>query len=341
MTKTNKEKEDASKKRAASKKLTAQQQDLLCKHLILACTSKNASTNASNNVSNNASNNAATSATMIMQMEAKKDDTEEEEQHELNPKPMSTSDARSNDDGTSGKDNDENIHDTSAPLDNAPPGNDDPESMFDELKPVRPMKCYLQSLFKHLKYEIRNDFPVKSCKWLLEFLSENDCQNLAIKANSCLCHNLGIDFDEPSYYWDIVVWLPDLQFQVNPPCLNCGQGCNFHSWQTNHFGPVVISLYNNYFVISHHYLCTHCKEISKQMKASAICSTRQAVFICGATVAAIVDDVVDRTQNEPASVSTSNNKTPSDGLSDKDRSFSSMKGLDNENHQHTFMGYNA
>ncbi len=72
MTKTNKEKEDASKKRAASKKLTAQQQDLLCKHLILACTSKNASTNASNNVYNNASNNAATAATMIMQMEAEK-----------------------------------------------------------------------------------------------------------------------------------------------------------------------------------------------------------------------------------------------------------------------------
>jgi hypothetical protein len=262
---------------------------------------------------------------------------------------MSTGDARSNGDGTGGKDNDENIHDTSAPSDNAPPGNDDPESMFDELKPVGPMKCYLQSLFKHLKYEIRNDFPVMSCKWLLEFLSENDCQNLAIKANSCLCQNLGIDFDEPFYYWDIVVWLPDLQFQVNPQCLNCGQGCDFHSWQTNHFhswqtnhfGPVVISLYNNYFVISHHYLCTHCKEISKQLKASAICSTRQAVFIHGATVAAIVDDVVDRTQNEPPNVSTSNNKTPSDGLSDKDRSFSSMKGLDNKNHQYTFMGYNA
>jgi hypothetical protein len=40
--------------------------------LILACTSKNASTNASNNVYNNASNNAATAATMIMQMEAEK-----------------------------------------------------------------------------------------------------------------------------------------------------------------------------------------------------------------------------------------------------------------------------
>jgi hypothetical protein len=77
------------------------------------------------------------------------------------------------------------------------------------------------------------------------------------------------------------------------------------------------------------------------LKASAICSTRQAVFIHGATVAAIVDDVVDRTQNEPPNVSTSNNKTPSDGLSDKDRSFSSMKGLDNKNHQYTFMGYNA
>jgi hypothetical protein len=70
-----------------------------------------------------------------MQMEAEKDDTEEEEQRELNPKPMSTGDARSNGDGTGGKDNDENIHDMSAPSDNAPPGNDDPESMFDELKP--------------------------------------------------------------------------------------------------------------------------------------------------------------------------------------------------------------
>jgi hypothetical protein len=77
------------------------------------------------------------------------------------------------------------------------------------------------------------------------------------------------------------------------------------------------------------------------MKTSAICATRQAVFIHGATVEAIVDDVVDRTQIEQANVSTSNNKTPSDGLSDKDRSFSSMKGLDNENHQYTFMGYNA
>jgi hypothetical protein len=44
MTKTNKEKEDVSKKRAASKKLTAQQQDLLRKHFILARASKNAST---------------------------------------------------------------------------------------------------------------------------------------------------------------------------------------------------------------------------------------------------------------------------------------------------------
>jgi hypothetical protein len=58
-------------------------------------------------------------------------------------------------------------------------------------------------------------------------------------------------------------------------------------------------------------------------------------------VEAGVDDVVDGTGNEPANVSTSNNKTPSDGLSDKDRSFSSTKELDDENHQYTFMGYNA
>jgi hypothetical protein len=54
-----------------------------------------------------------------------------------------------------------------------------------------------------------------------------------------------------------------------------------------------------------------------------------------------MEAIVDGTQNEPANVSTSNNKTPSDGLSDKDRSFSSTKGLDDENHQYTFMGYNA
>jgi hypothetical protein len=217
MTKTNKEKEDASKKKAASKQSTAQQQDLFHKHFIPAHASKNASTNASNYVSNNASNNATASATMIVQMEEEKDDTEEEEQLELNPKPMSTGDARSNGDGSGGEDdddnnNDKNIHDMSAPLDDAPPGNDDPESMFDELKPAGPMKRYLQSLFKHLKYETRNDFPVTSHKWLLEFLSENDWQILTIKVHS-LCCNLGIDFDEPSYYQDIVVWLPDLDLQ--------------------------------------------------------------------------------------------------------------------------------
>jgi hypothetical protein len=58
-----------------------------------------------------------------------------------------------------------------------------------------PMKHYLQSLFECLKYETRNDFPVTSCKRLLEdaFLSENNWQILAIKAHS-LCHNLGIGF---------------------------------------------------------------------------------------------------------------------------------------------------
>jgi hypothetical protein len=52
---------------------------------------------------------------------------------------MSTGDARSNGDGNGGKDNDDNdksIHNTSAPLDDPLPGDDDPESMFDGLKPV-------------------------------------------------------------------------------------------------------------------------------------------------------------------------------------------------------------
>jgi hypothetical protein len=192
------------------------------------------------------------------------------------------------------------------------------------------MKKYLQSVFERLQYEAKSDFPVMSRKWLLELLSENDWRIPATKANF-VCRKLGIDFDEPSYYRDIVVWLPDLRFHVDPPCPNCGRGCKFHCWQTNHFGRVVISLYDHYFVISRRYLCTHCEEETQQKKDNENKTVRFVLLQGGETAS-----------GQGATVEAIVNENPPDEMGDiSTGSIANNKPSSKEPPQYTFMGYNA
>ena len=123
---------------------------------------------------------------------------------EINPSPMVTN----------GLDSDEGLVAQVAVDANDDDDNDDDndaEDIFEGLQPEGPMKVYLQNIFEQLKKEMKKD--AVTSRWLLALLCEHKWSIPAVRAKQ-VCSKLNIEYDEPSYYHDIVVWLLDEQFLV-------------------------------------------------------------------------------------------------------------------------------
>jgi hypothetical protein len=77
-----------------------------------------------------------------------------------------------------------------------------------------------------------------------------------------VCKKLGLLYNEPVYYQDIYVWLPDVRWgaEVMPLCVFCktADKVSPHNFQAKHFGRRVCALTTNYCIITQRYTCVCC-----------------------------------------------------------------------------------
>lgn len=136
---------------------------------------------------------------------------------------------------------------------------------------------YLKGVYQRLHSETTGPASRDSSSepWLLNMLQKKEA-DYWLKASfaSTVCEKLGIVHQEPAYYRDIKVWLPDLQWgrEATPPCVQCGSAkhVGVHGYRDNHFGRRVVGLTENYFVISRRYICKCCEKTSHEAKRAAM-----------------------------------------------------------------------
>ena len=104
-------------------------------------------------------------------------------------------------------------------------------------------------------------------------LKNNDWVLLACHAKK-ICELLKLRFHEPSYYRDVVIWLPDVRWGVQaiPCCPNCRSNAKVgvHGWRDNHFGRRITTMTSNYFILSRRYICHECERDACSAKVAAM-----------------------------------------------------------------------
>ena len=96
---------------------------------------------------------------------------------------------------------------------------DDEECLDNADEPEGVMSIFLRAVHDRLKNETSGSKAVK--QWLLPMLKQ-DGRSWWIRNNDAkyVCSKLHILYDEPAYYRDILVWLPDERWDVMPPCVH-------------------------------------------------------------------------------------------------------------------------
>jgi hypothetical protein len=135
------------------------------------------------------------------------------------------------------------------------------EQDFDDEDNKGVMSVLLQKIHDRLRleYSESNNSKNKATDfWLKRFLSKFDfwinedqipdiCQKLDLTYN---------DWDK-AYYTKVRVWLPDKEFNIMPPCINCGKSkhVQVYGWRDNHVARRICSLTRHYYIISRRYIC--------------------------------------------------------------------------------------
>jgi hypothetical protein len=103
--------------------------------------------------------------------------------------------------------------------------------------------------------------------WLMAMLERDDWWIRAIHAQK-VWNLLGIEYGEPSYYRDVVVWLPQVRW--GPSAMPCCPSCltltrvGQHAWRENHIGRRICNMTIHYFALTARYICHGCKELIGQ-----------------------------------------------------------------------------
>ena len=99
------------------------------------------------------------------------------------------------------------------------------------------MGDYLQ----HIQTQIKEELNTKKDKndverWLIDYLKQNEF-GIRKEASSYICGRLGIPHCIQGYYRDVIVWLPDIQFNEKPPCPCCKSSNSiFQFFLNNNYG---------------------------------------------------------------------------------------------------------
>ena len=124
------------------------------------------------------------------------------------------------------------------------------------------MGDYLQ----HIQTQIKEELNTKKDKndverWLIDYLKQNEF-GIRKEASSYICGRLGIPHCIQGYYRDVIVWLPDIQFNEKPPCPCCKSSLSIgvHGYEKKTFARRIIGMNSNYFILSRRYICHDCKD---------------------------------------------------------------------------------
>ena len=133
-----------------------------------------------------------------------------------------------------------------------------------------------------IQSQIRDESNTKKGKdevdqWVMDYLRNNDFW-IRREASAFVCARLGIQHDIMGYYRDVRVWLPDVQYNLKPPCPSCKpiSGVSVHGYEKKTLARQIIGLNMNYSVMSCRNICHNCKEIDDQQstyhgKAAKMC----------------------------------------------------------------------
>ena len=109
-------------------------------------------------------------------------------------------------------------------------------------------------------------------KWLLELLKDDEWW-IETKRAWKVCNKLGISCAENSYYRNVRVWFPEMQYgqECMPSCVSCGRNCKVgvHAYSKKTPARRVVVLTTNYFVMSRQYICHVCSKLNKERKTQA------------------------------------------------------------------------
>ena len=143
------------------------------------------------------------------------------------------------------------------------------------------MSGFLKAVLERLKLETSSKTAAQSDKWLLSMLKLNSSNwTLHASCAKIVCEKLCITYNEPAYYRDIFVWLPELRWgkEAMPPCPHC-RVSNFvspHGFRDNNDARRVCNMKNHYFVVSRRYICHTCESVALAKKASYVALAEHA-----------------------------------------------------------------
>jgi hypothetical protein len=130
------------------------------------------------------------------------------------------------------------------------------------------MQDYIKAVHARLHSETKGDaskHALTRC-WLLDYLKKNDywirrrdAKYICVKLKET---DASFKFDDPDYYRNVRVWLPDDQYgmEAMPPCPKCKSASRvcYDSYRNNHFARRIIGLKTNYYIMSRRYKCRTC-----------------------------------------------------------------------------------
>lgn len=132
---------------------------------------------------------------------------------------------------------------------------------------------YLECVHARLKLECNVLRGRQQGDWLVDYLKDNGWWIRKEYAPK-IAKKLHLDVHHHTYYRDVRVWIPDLQYgkEYLPPCPCCKSKSRVtvHGFNFKHYGRIVVGLNNTYYIISRRYRCDSCKEKNKALKRSVI-----------------------------------------------------------------------
>ena len=128
------------------------------------------------------------------------------------------------------------------------------------------MSKYLKSIKDRLQVECNTKERCEN-KWLIEYLSTHKFW-IRNEASEWICERLGITHSLEGYYRDVLIWLPDEQHGVDPPCPTCQSNTSIgvHGYSDKTIAQKVIGRSDNYYLMSHRYIYHACEKDSNKAK---------------------------------------------------------------------------